>query len=384
MPDLNTVPHSPHPQGSPSQQQVTRQHSQGSGPSPPASSDSLLHILPSNQNVVNANTGASSVTATQGSPSQVPQVSQQPSNPAAPRSESVVIQGPGPLRHPRPLTTSELHAELEKEQEQVVNRLSRELSLLRAAHNASVVSSTSSTSGHEALGEAPLLSGSGFTIPNSRRDHRRASSTASQTLANPVVGSLDGRRPSQPISMSRQNSTNSRASQAHSPAPSSSLDPSNYFQQQRVPHHNHSSAATVGSGAPTSHGSEQLSPGLIPTTLRYEEIQQYKQELDVAKKENDVLRKRVMELERQVRDRASAGDASQAARRDSVSTTASVSVVPSGGVSIAGPRDSAAVRPERERVNTMQSVSSIAVGVPEGEVQFGESAASSGLGNHSQ
>lgn len=180
--------------------------------------------------------------------------------------------------------------------------------------------------------------------------------------------------------MSRQNSTNSRTSQGPSPAPSNSLDPSSYFQQQRIPH-NPSAAATMGSGA-TSHASDQLSPGFIPTTLRYEEVQQFKQELDVAKKENDTLRKRVMDLERQVRERTTS-DASQT-RTDSMSTTASVHVVPSGGVSITGPRDSAPPRVERERGNTMQSVSSIAVGVPEAEVQLGESAASSGLGKDTQ
>lgn len=256
-----------------------------------------------------------------------------------------------------------------------MNRLSRELSLLRAAHNASVVSSTSSTSAHEALGEAPLISGSGFTIPNSRRDHRRTSSTTSQTFANPAIGSLDGRRPSQAISMSRQNSTNSRTSQTHSPAASNSLDPSSYFQQQRIPQN---PPAPTSSGT-TPHGSDQLSPGLIPTTLRYEEIHQFKQELDHAKRENELLRKRVMELERQVRERT-ASDASQT-RSDSASTGASMSVLPSGGASIAGPRDSA---PTHERRNTAQSVSSIAVGVPDGEVRVGESAASSGLGNDSQ
>ena len=30
------------------------------------------------------------------------------------------VAGPGPIRHPRPLTAAELHLELEKEQEAVV------------------------------------------------------------------------------------------------------------------------------------------------------------------------------------------------------------------------------------------------------------------------
>ena len=74
----------------------------------------------------------------------------------APQSPSLVGSVPSfdaagvPMRHPRPLTAAELHLELEKEQEAVVNRLTRELSALRA-HSASVASTASSvTSGmHE-------------------------------------------------------------------------------------------------------------------------------------------------------------------------------------------------------------------------------------------
>ncbi|EOA82702.1 uncharacterized protein SETTUDRAFT_22674 [Exserohilum turcica Et28A] len=50
-----------------------------------------------------------------------------------------------PMRHPRPMTAAELHLELEKEQEAVVNRLTRELSALRA-HSASVASTASLSS----------------------------------------------------------------------------------------------------------------------------------------------------------------------------------------------------------------------------------------------
>jgi hypothetical protein len=39
--------------------------------------------------------------------------------------------GPGPLRHPRPLTAADLHLQLEKEQEAVV-RLAGSLKLLNA------------------------------------------------------------------------------------------------------------------------------------------------------------------------------------------------------------------------------------------------------------
>jgi hypothetical protein len=140
--------------------------------------------------------------------------------------------------------------------------------------------------------------------------------------------------------------------------------------------------ATPGSG---SMSEQQLSPGLMPATMRYEETAHFRQELETAKRENDVLKRRIRELERQVRQRR-ASDVSRP-RSESVSTTASVSVAPTGGASIAGPREGIPIRPEpRERGMTTQSLVSVAgsvgVGVPEEEVKVGESAASSGLANN--
>lgn len=144
-------------------------------------------------------------------------------------------------------------------------------------------------------------------------------------------------------------------------------------------------AGSVIATAGSSNMGEQLSPGLMPATLRYEETAFYRSELEVAKKENDALKRRIRELERFVRDRR-ASDASRP-RSDSVSTTASASVAPSGGVSIAGPRD-AVSRPERERALTSQSTVSatggMGIGVPEDEVGVGESAASGRLGSTNQ
>lgn len=130
---------------------------------------------------------------------------------------------------------------------------------------------------------------------------------------------------------------------------------------------------------------DQLSPGLLPATMRYEETAFYRHELEMTKKENEALKKKVRDLEKQMRERR-ASDASRT-RSESVSTTASVSINPAGGSSIAGPRDGGVPRPERERERgmTTQSVASVAgsvgVGVPEEEVRVGESAASSRLGD---
>lgn len=278
-----------------------------------------------------------------------------------------------------------------------VNRLTRELSLLRAAQNASVVSNTSSTSAanstHEHGGEASLLSGSGFSIPTSRRHHRTSSAT-SQGLAQ--LGSSyegrshHGRPPPQPLSLSRQDSTASRRSQTNSPGPQAVLDPLSYFQHHRIPHPPTSvPVSSVGATPGSVSGSEPFSPALMPATSRYEETAFYRNELDTAKKENEMLKRRIRELERQLRD-GRASEAASRPRSDSTSTAASLSITPGGGTSIAGPRESGVPshqRPERERGLTSQSVLSVAgsvgVGVPEDEVKVGESAASGG-GNNSK
>lgn len=136
----------------------------------------------------------------------------------------------------------------------------------------------------------------------------------------------------------------------------------------------------TGSSA-TPHTSDQLSPGMMPATVRYEETQHFRSELEAAKTENELLKRRIRELERLVQERRSSSTSRP--RSESVSTTASMSVAPSGGASIAGPRESVPSRAERDRSSiAAQSVSSLGVGVPEDEVKVGESAASSGLNNN--
>lgn len=103
MPDLNTVPPSPHALATSRRQ--SQQNSNAQEPPSPS-----LNILPSNQSAVNP-TGR-----TTDGPS-LPPVAQQQTMAS---EESIVGSGPGPLRHPRPLTASELHIQLEKEQEALV------------------------------------------------------------------------------------------------------------------------------------------------------------------------------------------------------------------------------------------------------------------------
>ncbi|KAL0934016.1 uncharacterized protein CTRU02_210815 [Colletotrichum truncatum] len=381
MPDLNTVPASPHPLN------ASRRSSSHNMPPPPApghSSESpSLNILPSNQNTVN-NPSASNPSLP--SPTMGPVAATSP--PIAPEPS---VSGPGPIRHPRPLTASDLHMQLEKEQEAVVNRLIRELQLLRAAQNASVVSNASSTSASNAAeppADTHLLSGAAFSTPavpsnSSRRHHRTASnaSTRSQTAlagsAAASTASVPIPRPSIPV---RQDSVASRHSLSSSPALSQQhLDPSasgmTYFQQQRLPQQQTGTSSMV----PTPGGSEsQLSPGLMPATSRYEETALHRQELENAKKENEILKQRIRELEKLVREKGANAGRERSESISSATTGAGVGLTPASGAGVAGRRE----RPggERERsLTTMSVASSVAVGVPEEEVQVGESAASSGL-----
>ena len=91
-PDLNSVPPSPHAA------QIS-----------PLLMAPVPNILPSNTSAILA--------------------ASQPSSPAMPArasttgDNSAVGSGPGPMRHPRPLTAAELHSELEREQEAVVGVL---------------------------------------------------------------------------------------------------------------------------------------------------------------------------------------------------------------------------------------------------------------------
>ncbi|KAK0671968.1 hypothetical protein QBC41DRAFT_43130 [Cercophora samala] len=380
MPDLNSVPPSPHFLSRRASQQM---------PPPPAPS-SL--VLPSNQAAVN--NPNSTTTPVLPSPQFPPPISPLPGSIMTTGDNTGVGSGPGPVRHPRPPTAAELHSELEKEQEARINRLARELAALRALHNESVVSNASSTS---ATGTEP-------GDPRSGRHIRTLSNTSARSNIGSVsaasmagISSPAPIRPSphQPpstalggVALSRQGSTASRRSRTGSPAPlglygsSYSNEPTlaNYF-SSRVPH---ASASTSVLATPGS--TSDLSPGLIPATDRYQETAFYREQLEATKRENDELKKRVRELERMVRNRrgsdvSGAGatpgaGASRRVRSDSVSTTTSVaasvatSATGAGGISVAAQR--------RPRITSATSGQAEG-GALEQEVRVGESASSSGL-----
>ena len=110
-PDLNSVPASPRPVAASPRISSRRASQQQSPPAIPPTSPSL-NILPSNQSAVN-HLPATSQTAPQAATMASP----------TPGDNTGVGTGPGPLRHPRPLTAADLHLQLEKEQEAVVSCL---------------------------------------------------------------------------------------------------------------------------------------------------------------------------------------------------------------------------------------------------------------------
>lgn len=287
-----------------------------------------------------------------------------------------------------------------------VNRLTRELDLLRQAQNASVVSNNSSTSANASTpgaepmipmipdGRQHLLSGSGFSIPSQtsgrERRHNRSGSSASTRSIAATTGSTSvvnitapaPVRPSGATSLSRQNSTqsHSRQSLSSSPAHVSSFASSHTADAAHAGYFHLRSPPVTGGptfipsqATPGSGSTEVMSPSLMPGTSRYEETAFHRQELDAVKHENEALKRRIRELERLVRDRR-ASDASTRPRSESASTAASVNMSTSGpGAGIA--------RPRGERMTSILSTAgSVAVGVPEDEVRVGESAASAGLG----
>lgn len=125
-------------------------------------------------------------------------------------------------------------------------------------------------------------------------------------------------------------------------------------------------------GSQHGQGHDQpLSPGLMPGTTRYEETVHHREQLEVALQENEALKKRIRDLERMLRERR---------RSDSSSTMTSTGGV--AGTPAPAPTTSAPqTRPGTERERSMtatsvggQSVSSLAVGVPEEEIKVGDSA----------
>lgn len=213
----------------------------------------------------------------------------------------------GPLRHPKPLTPSDIHSMLEQEQEAMVNRLSRELSLLRQ-QTASVASTTSSTSATlndpvDGLHSSSYLNASAY--PTASRRHRSSSSLSASYI--PAVqgsrtGSGAGIAPLRDIPLSSRpgrsrepSLTSLRQSEGAPP-----LFPTASAQQPQVDQFsNH-----------TSHRNSLSQQRSRTTSVsRPDEVARQRGELEALKRENEGLRRRVRDLEgilREHRERESA------------------------------------------------------------------------------
>ncbi|EWC47086.1 hypothetical protein DRE_03455 [Drechslerella stenobrocha 248] len=259
-------------------------------------------------------------------------------------SEVGVGNGPGPSRLPRQLSPAEIHAELEKEQEAAVNRLTRQLSILRAQQ---AVSPTSHPISDDLSNTYP----SAYLSPRSRRTSSNASTalTNAATIGSTMAGSSLSRQSSiqslsaardptattttssrpAPIPMSRQSSvrsiSGSRASGRNSPALGESDSPYPYFNSQYYyasPHHHPPGSSSWKDSAGTVHmhnhhqsrerekgeyagseagGSERglgVSYGSSSGHPRYEEVLTARNELENVKKENEKLKEKIRELEK--------------------------------------------------------------------------------------
>ncbi|POS87838.1 hypothetical protein EPUL_000749 [Erysiphe pulchra] len=294
---------------------------------PRALSPSFTNILPSNQAAVS---GASST----GNAVRTPGTSSTFSEKAAGIDAG---PGPGPLRLPKPLTAVDLYAQLEKEQEAVVNKLTRELSLLRAAQNTSVVSSVSSTSASGLQDNceynvSSLFSGHSHPTPPYINRNRSSSvvSNRSMTAINTssfvpcmafdrAVGrngparresnsgvnqiNMAGNNTSRRNSASKLNLHSQNQSGASSPI-AVPINPTNYhhhYVPEQWPSVNSSYSSRPALYRNNTSRSQSIIGSIgdkeIQLNNRLEEVAKHSTELENVKKENENLKLRVRELE---------------------------------------------------------------------------------------
>ncbi|KAJ5133457.1 hypothetical protein N7448_001515 [Penicillium atrosanguineum] len=210
----------------------------------------------------------------------------------------------GPLRHPKPLTPSDLHLVLEKEQEAMVNRLTRELSLLRQQTVSvnSTASSASNLTEPDGLHASPSL-GSSTTSHVSRRQrsssslssHTPAAQSAQAASVSGIAPSRDTSHPSRSTEHALPRTIRSREPSVTSRRPSvGSLPSSQYPHGDPLSHYGSPSIYPHRSSVSQTHLG--LSSG-SSSMARYEEATIHRSELESMKRENEQLRRRVRELE---------------------------------------------------------------------------------------
>ncbi|RAL03413.1 uncharacterized protein BO80DRAFT_422879 [Aspergillus ibericus CBS 121593] len=223
-------------------------------------------------------------------------------NPIPVASDQVnIMSASGPLRHPKPLTPSDIHSMLEQEQEAMVNRLSRELSLLRQQTNsvASTASSTSTTLNDsvDALHASPYIINTAH--PTASRRHRSSSSLSSSYI--PAVqgsraGSVSGIAPARDtyIPSARPDPSRpgrSRESSLTSPRQSEGALPTLGSIHQNQPTDQLHHTASYPHRSSVSHKTP------ISSSTRHDEVAHQRGEVESLKRENEMLRRRIRELE---------------------------------------------------------------------------------------
>ncbi|KAK2834929.1 hypothetical protein FQN49_006777, partial [Arthroderma sp. PD_2] len=187
-----------------------------------------------------------------------------------------------------------------------VNRLTRELSLLRA-QTASVASTASSAStniepndGHNASAR-----------PRAGSRHRSSSTLSSRSLTGgstyvpgstiaaltSTVPSRDSGAPSSRQSVDLQRPSLSRELSALSPLQPDMSSPPSFHNHEDSSHRSSLSQPPSGRDHRRSESASSTSG-----TLRYEEAARHRAELEVVKRENESLRRRVRELEKILRE----------------------------------------------------------------------------------
>ena len=263
-----------------------------------------------------------------------------------------------------------------------VNRLTRELSLLRQ-QSVSVASTTSSAS--TGLPDATdqyashLMSGAGHPTPSRRhRSSSNLSARSANTAATTATGitgtsgstigttagvagsTVSGIAPARDATaphpyardpLSRQSSFASRRSEASSPSLSSSLYQGDHFPNHHI--HRHSGSASYSQPSSSSQHTTNTANTRVPSTQRYEEAAHHRTELEIVKRENEALRRRIQELERNIHSRRQSG--AGVTRSVSVSTNASIPPTPSGLRRRGNEED-------EDAVNVGESASSVGVG----------------------
>ncbi|GIZ37786.1 hypothetical protein CKM354_000122200 [Cercospora kikuchii] len=293
-----------------------------------------------------------------------------------------------PMRHPRPLTAAELYLECEKEQEAVVNRLTRELTALRA-QSASVASNASSASG--VSGNASLLPIDisdpnpthqmvGATHPTPSRRHRSSSSVSTRSIPTPATtasgtthysihAQSSGVMPIGSVSQAQADraaaAAGDRSSLSRNPSMSASgtSTPARHSMDvsraagalhtlphrpplSRDPSHNTASSTHAQAGTPAPVVPQPLpSPAQSPhqasvnTAMQhFADATAYRTEMEIVKAENEALRQRVRALERALRAR----------RRDSSQSETPRLDITGGREHSSRPTEAAAERPSRE------------------------------------